>query len=105
MTIKNGEVGCLPDAYKLKNMTRDAVILEKIAPSKKGIRLKEKVIKKIMRQITVNIKQDISEAVEQALKEKTLAQLLAIEKEAPKAKLKRTRGCFWLETPGEQILL
>jgi len=105
LTFKDGVWTYEPEAYIIEKRKKDKVILKKMGIVEEPSELKKRIVKDIIAKIKNRIKEDVETAVEQALLEKTEAQLLTIRKEAETARLKRTRGCFWLVTENEEVLL
>lgn len=101
---KEGKVDFFPVAYRVKEVKDGTVVLEPVeakTPSEQQTIL----VDEIMKEISSKIREDVEAGVRSALLEKTPGQLEAIRKAAPSAKFERKRGCFWLTTPEEELLL
>lgn len=103
--IINSEWHIVPKLFSKMKEEKDKVVLEEYSPIVESSEIKDGLIKSIMPQIRNNLREDISKAVKKALQEKSIEQLTEIAKTAKNAKLKRTKGCFWLITDTEEILL
>lgn len=103
--IINSEWHIVPKIFSKITEEKDKVILNEYQPLEEPKEVKDGLIRSIMPKLRKNLRADIAKAVKHALEEKSIKQLKEIDKTAKDAKLKRTKGCFWLTTPSEEILL
>jgi len=103
--IINSEWHIVPKIFSKLTEEKDKVILDEYQPLNEPKEVKDGLIRSIMPQLRNNLRADIAKAVKHALEEKSIEQLKEIERTAKDAKLKRTKGCFWLTTDTEEVLL
>ncbi len=103
--IVNSEWNIVPKVFSKLTEEADKVVLEEYQPLAESKEVRDALIRSIMPQLKESLRDDIDDAVKSALEEKSIEQLQEIEKTAKTAKLKRKRGCFWLSTDTEEVLL
>lgn len=100
--MENGKVTLNPDAWKAVRETDDRIVLKKIKPET-PTKEKRKKVRRLAERLAGRV--NIEVALQQALLEKTDEQLDAITAAEPGARIERRRGCFWLITEKEEVLL
>lgn len=103
--IKENKWTAMPQLFTREG-NGDEYKLKPFLPLEEPLDVKEALIAEIMPKIKESLHKDIEQSIEAALKEKSVVQLEGIKKSSENgAKIRRTRGCFWLSTENEEILL
>ena len=103
--IKENKWTAMPQLF-IREEKNGEYLLKPFVPLEEPMDVKMALITEIMPKIRESLHKDIEQSIAAALKEKSIVQLEGIKKSSENgAEIKRTRGCFWLSTKNEEVLL